>query len=105
MIKRPKIDLIKLYQKLLLVSFILMISSLLLVVLKGNLVAKDQNTKPKDIPVRVLAANDIEIVEEKELAHYPKLVEEAEFPLVSARSVMAIDLDSGISLYEKRSRY
>lgn len=44
---------------------------------------------------------EVGIKEEQKYAQAPVLNEGAEFPIISARSVMAIDLDSGISLYEK----
>ncbi|MBN1168685.1 D-alanyl-D-alanine carboxypeptidase [Candidatus Woesebacteria bacterium] len=54
-----------------------------------------------DQDIKVLAVNDEKIVEKKSFAKLPVLKKDTEFPLVSARSVMAIDLESGSSLYKK----
>lgn len=41
--------------------------------------------------------------EEKTFAPLPVISKEASFPIVSAQAALAIDMDSGVSLYEKRA--
>lgn len=40
--------------------------------------------------------------EEKRYAPLPVIAEEASFPIVSAQAALAVDLDSGVTLYEKK---
>lgn len=63
---------------------------------------KNKYIEKRSSTTNVLAANDIKVEEIKNFARLPVLTEGVEFPVISSRSVMAVDLDSGINLYEKK---